>query len=426
MRSHFAIILSITLAALFLIGCKSRVVKETAQPETIVNIPPSASELALAEASNQFAFDMYRVLVEQDKSGGNIVFSPFSNFVVLAMVGEGAQGQTADEIWTALHLQDQPGLADSALPQMLQRLEKLANADTLAILETANALFSSESPPIRPEYRNWFTENCLGKYFSISFSTSSLTKTVDRINKWVSEKTHGKIPSLLNPKDISGGTTAVLVNTLYFEGKWKNPFNKKLTSEEWFYTLKGDSLRVNMMQSTKFRNSLRVLNNDSFQWVELPYKNDRFVMQLLLPRERTGMRKYDSTLTWQKWNQLSDSLTLQNDVFVQMPRQTISLRMYMMDILTKMGVHSVFMPGVADLSRMYISRGPWVDKVIHAVKIEVDETGTVAAAATAIFSVTCAQPDPVIIRLDHPFFFTITDKQNGAILFMGHIVKPVE
>ncbi|RPH92713.1 serpin family protein [candidate division KSB1 bacterium] len=431
----FLVVLTIGLCVLA--GCKSRSVKEpkpdnqSAQP--IVNIPadtlppPSAKELALVEAANLFAFDMYRELVETSSPDTNVIFSPFSNFIALAMVGEGARGETADEIRKALHLDAQPDSVRAALPDMLMRLEKKLQLDTSSTFLVGDGLFSDNICPIRMDYRDWFTRLCRGEFQPVIFhDPAELEKTRGRINAWVNEKTKGKIPGMLSPDDIHPLTVAVLVNTLYFAGRWSYPFEPKSTSEAVFNKTVKDTIHVMMMHKKMLMNQLRIFNTPTFQFLELPYKGGRFSMMILLPNETYGLPALDSKLNISSWNEWKQAMSPLEGITIAMPRLKLENRKYLIPVLCNMGVKKLFLAGQADLNSMFAYGPVWVDNVIHSALVEVDETGTVAAAATA-YTMPCSAPmSRTEFIVNHPYLFAIVDNENGALLFMGRIVNPVQ
>lgn len=421
-------------AILFIAGCKSRpasVPPATTPPPQgksasapVEVIPPSADELTLVEASNNFAFDMYHALVNAGSPDSNVVFSPFSNFVALAMVGEGARGETAYEIRKALHLSEQPNLVHTALPNMLARFEKKQQLDTSSTLIVGDGLFSDNICPVRKDYQDWFTRLCQGEFQSVNFhDIAELKKTLDLINAWVNEKTREKITNLLAPDDLHPNIVAVLVNTLYFAGKWTHPFDKKDTHEMPFYKTAKDTVHVMMMKRDMRQNVLRMLKMPTFQFLELPYSGGRFSMLIILPNESDGLPAFDSTLNWPTWRDWTLAMSGFQSMTVRIPRLKLSSSKYLIPILETMGVQHLFDPERADLSGMLECMPVWVEKVIHSTYIEVDEAGTVAAAATAYNMALSVPPD---FTANRPYLFAIVDNENGALLFMGRIVNPVE
>ena len=72
-------------------------------------------------------------------------------------------------------------------------------------------------------------------------------------------------------------------------------------------------------------------------------------------------------------------------------------------------------------------RDLYIGSVLHKAFVAVDETGTEAAAATAVIMELAMAPvqlEPVVINIDHPFIFVIRDTLTGSILFVGRVLDP--
>ena len=82
---------------------------------------------------------------------------------------------------------------------------------------------------------------------------------------------------------------------------------------------------------------------------------------------------------------------------------------------------AAFQPG-ADFARMG-SSGFFIGEVFHKTRLEVDEEGTTAAAATGG---NMASSVPVVKTLvfNRPFALLLCDTQTNAILFAGVVYEP--
>jgi serpin B len=73
------------------------------------------------------------------------------------------------------------------------------------------------------------------------------------------------------------------------------------------------------------------------------------------------------------------------------------------------------------------SQGVLIDQIKHKAVVEVDETGTVAAAVTAVSVALSGMPEePLSFKVDRPFLFFLVDNETGTILFMGRVSDPRE
>lgn len=86
----------------------------------------------------------------------------------------------------------------------------------------------------------------------------------------------------------------IVTNAVYFLGDWAIPFNAAATREQPFYRLSGDTVTVPLMaQQSRFR----YIETGDFQAIDLPYKNERLSMTVLLPKQRGALRSLEDKLT---------------------------------------------------------------------------------------------------------------------------------
>jgi serpin B len=245
-----------------------------------------------------------------------------------------------------------------------------------------------------------------------------------RINDWVKENTKGLIPELFKPNDFNAQTRMAVVNTLYFKGKWKTPFNKEQTTEEVFHLSNGTTKRVPMMrQSGKFE----YLRGEGFQAVALPYGEGELSFYLFLPDEGRSLEEFLKSLTparWQEW--LKGFKPMEGDV--GLPRFRIETTAGLESPLKALGMTDAFDPERADFSGIApLTDGRlFITKALQKAVVEVNEEGTKAAAATGVVvGITAYNPNRFTLIANRPFFFAIRHNATGALLFMG-IVRDVE
>jgi serpin B len=166
--------------------------------------------------------------------------------------------------------------------------------------------------------------------------------------------------------------------------------------------------------------------------LELPYEGDRFSMVFVLPEMRHGLAELERGLDLATWERFMASLQV-GEAIVSVPRFEVKLEpsLSLVGALRQMGVTHAFDPALADFTGMAeprADRGPLVvGNILHQAFLRVDETGTEAAAATAVVVVEAAAPaaQPVFVfRADEPFLFALRDRQSGMILFLGRVTDP--
>ena len=351
---------------------------------------------ALQPSSEEFAFKLYNQLSKQD---GNLFFSPASIEAALAMVREGAGGETLNQF-------------NKLLPQNCG----FPMVGTNVTLESANAIWADQVFPILGNFTTAVTEKYAADIRSADFRSQPDAER-KTINNWVEKKTRDKIKDLLPAGSVNSMTRMILVNAIYFKGDWETPFKPQHTADAPFWISENESVSVPMMRLNGER--FRYGETERFQTLELPYEGEEVSMLLILLRGKTGIADAASMLT--EMEALSSRKT---EVNLFLPRFTIeSTFASMKKDLAALGLTDAFTTR-ADFSG--ISREPlFISDVVHKAFVEVNEKGTEATAATGLIVRATAMPaPPKLFRADHPFLFLIRENESGNILFMGRISNP--
>nr|XP_034181370.1 antichymotrypsin-2-like isoform X4 [Osmia lignaria] len=377
---------------------------------------------AVSEGINQFSSSLFQCVLEENH--GNIIMSPLSAAVVLAMAAFGARGETEKQLKKALHIPSPDTLGTSGYQSLIDDLNNVKVAKLLL----ANKVFAAEKFSVKPAYIE-LTE----KYFHsvtqlVNFAKSE--EAANTINTWVKQNTNDRIKEIVNPGDLNSMTAMVLVNAVYFKGQWQDKFDPQNTEERPFHVDENTVKNV----STMFRSGSYLygeLSNLNAKFVLLPYKDDELSMIIILPNEINGLAEVEKKL--QNTN-IMDILHQghQREVELYLPKFKIESKIELNEPLNKLGLTDMFtskanFSGIADADLV-------VSKVVQKAFIEVNEEGSEAAAATVIFALTSLsfKPPPLIMRIDRPWLYLLcrTPKTNpGEIqdvitLFSGHVTKP--
>jgi len=376
----------------------------------------SVSGQEAGEACTRFGLDLYSRLRH---ARGNLLISPFSTFTALAMTHLGARGRTAAEMAKVLHLD---GLALS-VHRRIGRMERRMVRSRGCVLDVANAVFLRKGGALEP-----------GFVRSVRRAYGALPRRVPfgdhpqvarrQINSWVGRRTRYRIREVLRRGDVNKFTFMVLVNAVYFKGRWAAGFSRRRTRRSPFRTPSGRKVEVDMMYR---RGTFGYALVDGVQVLRLPYRGGRFSMVVLLPGSAvSGVRGLESKLT-ARWLRGALAGLQKTEVDVFLPRFKLGGRFDLAVVLAQMGMGSAFGRG-ADFSGITRSMPIAIAKVIHRAECEVAEQGTVAAASTAVVLAPLSmgfQPRRVVLfRADHPFLFLIRHEPTGAILFLGRVVAP--
>jgi serpin B len=392
-----------------------------------------------AKAVNAFAVDLYGQVRQAE---GNLIFSPYSISMCLAMAYAGARGNTESQMAKALHIglgQDKAGQAFGALNAQI-----LSSGRANVELNIANALWGEKSFKFRKEYLESVRMNyasagawpsrlpLVGRLVEfVSDGPQDGLKQLDfkhnaesarnTINKWVEDQTKNKIKDLFPSGSINQDTRLVLSNAIYFKGFWEHQFKKKFTKDENFYLLNGKDIKVPMMRQTE---SFGYMEETDLQALSMPYKGGDLAMVVLLPAKEKNFGEFEQSLTPDKLDQLIGKLG-ERKVAVHFPRFTMTSGFELRKRLAALGIIDAFSIEDADFSGMTDARDLFISEGFHKTFVKTDEEGTEAASATGfILRYTGMPPRPVVFRADHPFVLIILHRPSKCILFMGRVTRP--
>lgn len=380
---------------------------------------PEAGLKTLVQGNNAFAFDLYTQLAKQK---GNLFFSPHSVSNALAVVLVGAKGDTAKEIANVLGVQGNEQDFHSSFSSLNKRIQSAADKGS-AELSITNAFWRQDGIELRPS----FLEDCQ-KNYSVEFNKSDFLNDSEgarrSVNEWAEAKTKGKIKELLNPGSINNKTRFILVNAIYFKGKWSVPFPKDSTKEATFLAGFKDRVQVPMMNLTLITD---YHSADGFQLVAIPYADNRLSLYAFMGESETALRDFESRLSPRVISDLLGRMK-KHVVDVSIPKFRLEDHFFLSEPLGRLGMSEAFSLN-ADLSGIADSREKLrLGAVIHKTYLDLNEEGTEAAAATAVIGVnpsSFSQPIPrAKIVLDRPFLFLIRDNETGAVLFLGRLMNP--
>ncbi|XP_068619932.1 uncharacterized protein [Battus philenor] len=361
---------------------------------------------------NFFDTELLRYSSEDKK--GNVVVSPASIKSTLAMLLEGANGVTAMEIRNALRLSPDKEEFREQLNEYLSLLK--ANGPGVT-LHNSNAMFISPTVNVRKEFVIMLHKVYLSDIRLVDFREQVAVAKL--INSWVSNNTKGLIPALVEPEHIDPTSELLLANALYFKSTWQHAFDPQHTKKGCF-RVSGTCQTVAMMELFSVLN-YAYIDNLRAHAIELPYEGGRYSMFLLVPADQDGVHSVIRDLPYMSLPQIV-KLMDSTDVRLLLPKFTIDYNEDMAGTLRAMKIKSLFSKE-GDLSGIFNGSSPQVNNIFHKVHIAVDETGTVAAAASSAMVIPLIE-NGVQIRVDRPFLFFIRDNKLGLVLFEGKVEEP--
>ncbi len=370
--------------------------------------------LSLIEADNEFAFEIFKEVLQNEENEKNIMISPLSISLALAMAYNGADGETKEAMENTLHLH---GLSTEDINKSYQSLiNALLSVDPKVIMEIANSIWYREDFSVKEDFLNINKTYYNAEVAKLNFSDPA---SIDIINQWVSDKTHDKIDKIVD--QISPMDVMFLINAIYFKGTWKYEFDENDTHEASFYDENGNSLSdVQMMM---IKGDFNYTSNDLFHAIELPYGQGNYSMIVMLPQSGVSIDSLVNNMNNEKWKTWMEGFYNRPDFGVFLPKFKFEFEKELEEVLTNLGMGVAF-SDFADFTKINSNGGLFISSVKHKTFIEVNEEGTEAAAVTSVtISYTSIEPANEF-RADHPFVFIIKEKFTNAIMFMGKVAEP--
>ena len=408
--------LSIVLIFAGLINCNGNIVES----DDIEPDPPrelSESEKAIAESDGAFSYRIFRETVKFDDTADNLFISPLSISMALAMVLNGAEGETHSQIKETLGLS---GVDEAEINQnFLSLMNYLMTLDSKILVNIANSVWYDENLQVKQAFLDQLQESFNARGEALNFSDPA---SVNVINSWVSENTNGRIETIVD--EISDEMVMFLINALYFKGDWLRQFDAEDTREADFYLEDGNKTTVDMMnQSGDFATYF----SEEVQMIELPYGDSLYSMSVLMPTDFDKpidefVEESVSSENLSEWR--AGLRSYGRDVIIKLPKFEMEYELSYNDILRSMGMELPFSESEADFSGIAEpgSQNLFISEVKHKTFVAVDEEGTEAAAVTSVgIGVTSMPP---AIEVNRPFVFIIHERTSGINLFMGKVKNP--
>ena len=367
----------------------------------------SDAQYDLVKRNNQFALNLF----SEVKGLGSSVISPMSVTYLMAMLANGAEASTREEIMATI------GAKDFDINEMndfyAYLMQRAKTADKHTTLNIANYIALNKEFQLKKKYASTIADSYKGAVEALDFNNPESTK---RINGWCSEHTDNMIPSIID--QVEPSAVAYIMNAIYFNGTWADKFDKNNTKKEQFNGYTRDIKYVDMMhRNAKYYYT----SNDVYSAVTLPYGSGTYSMTVILPNEGKFIPDVTKALNAKSIASLRSNMD-ECIVDLKLPRFTTEMKLSLKDIIAKLGAPSMFDASRSDFSS-FASGNVYVSEMLQKAKIEVSEEGTKAAAVTmGMVKLTSIRPDEprrVDFHCDHPFIYMIQDNYTGAILFMG-------
>lgn len=393
---------------------------ETESVSSLTDESNTALDIDYEIESYQNIQDFSYQLFSEQLEAENPVLSPTSAYLALAMAGFGSEGNTKAQFHQVLG-EDMLAMSDHLMNMLPVDSER-------QILSLANSAWIDDQYIVDEKWIGTIKSVMDAEAYQTNLST---IETMDSMNGWIEEKTNGLIDKMLE-KPLTDDARLVLFNTIYFKGKWCNPFEANDTYADTFQVNDREQVETNMMH--KYSENLDYVSNDFAEGLILPYRTDtedhNIAMMALKPKG-TDVREMYRQLSADNVSELIDN---RQSILIntKIPKFEISFENGLNESLINMGLVDGFDAEKADFSLMGRTAGGYnlyISLVKQKAKIIVDEEGTEAAAATEVAMLEgCAliEEEPIDVFFDEPFLYMIMDMDREIPLFIGILDNPAE
>jgi serine protease inhibitor len=386
---------------------------EESLPTDPVPINLTSDQSKLIESEKSFAFDIFQEVLANSPESENLIISPLSISCALSMTLNGANGSTRDAMLDALRVN---GITPEAINNSYKNLSAaLLSVDKRVLISIANSVWTENNFVVKKPFADILT----GFYSAESKSFDITDPLVPaQINTWIEGKTNGLIRNMVGQLDDN--TVMLLINAIYFKGKWESEFDKTNTVQGSFYKPGGVISEVPLMKQTA---EYKSFTGDGFVIAEFPYGQGNFVMDVIVPNDQNSLNSIIPAITGNNFKTWLDQMT-EKKTELTFPRFKYGYTKKLKDVLTSMGMGIAFtdnadFSNISDLSLL-------INEVTHQAFIETNEEGTEAAAVTVVSVGTTSMPaDNFILNIDHSFIYIIRETTTNSILFMGKVVDPL-
>jgi serine protease inhibitor len=372
----------------------------------------TAVQKQVIKGNNDLSFNLLRSIDSSETAGHNILVSPLSINLTLAMALNGAEGQTKLQM------------------QRVMGLETLEPADINQSYKDLLALYKGVDPSIDLRLANsmWFNsqyaintafEQANQLYFnagphSVDFHEAA---SVQQINTWVADATNNKVNDVVSQLEPDGAL--YLVNASYFHAGWTHNFDPFFTCNHEFFLNNGSTTTVPTMYS---RGQSAYFSDNQVQVADLSYANGKYSFVVVLPTGSNNIDNIIADISTSKWNYWMSNLNTTADTKLWLPQIKLEYNASLISPLTQMGLEVAF-NNAADFTSIS-AVDLFINDIKHKTYLEVNEDGTTAAAASTASFFPTGSDSTIEMMVNRPYLIAIREKTSGTILFIGKVENP--
>ncbi len=370
-------------------------------------------------ALNAFAYSTAAAVLQDQENSG--CYSPLSLYQTLAILASGAQGQTRDELLSLLGQSDVETMASET--GKLYRVNYFDNE--VNKLKIANSLWLDETAGDggRVSYnQDWVLSAAADYYASVYEAEFSQESTAQALGQWISDHTGGLLHPSPETLNFDQNTVMAIVNTLWYQTQWSEPFDEDATTTEDFTTADGEIVSWDFMHKTDSLGA--VIETEEYTKSAISLNQGKMIF--VLPQEGVDV---DSLLTEEKLWEIFENGDYQDaEVIWSIPKfETSAAYPELEEMLQSLGVTSAFDVGTADFSLISSDVPLVVGQIQQETHIAINEDGVEAASfSMAAMEAGASEPEKVAtveMNLNRPFLYLIT-ANDGSTLFLGVVRNP--
>ena len=379
-------------------------------------IQMTAEQKAMVEKSNDFSFNLFREVYRQHQTESqgqkSMFFSPIGATFMMGMMAEGAEGETQREILKTMCLDKATAREVSQMCEVL--IDDVPEADRQVTLKIANAIYTKKGYNLKKEFKE-----CMDEYYDADIRSLDFSKTesLNAINNWAKDKTNGKIQKIIDR--LSPDAVAYILNSIYFNAKWTNQFDREDTKTETFMTEGGEAHQTEMMNNNAI---VACAANDVMSMVCLPYGSGTvWNMYVMLPNEGKTVDDVLGSLNTESWMNVCKGLKnmLLN---LKMPKYSTDNIIDMKTALAAIGMTKAFSPN-AEFGKITDSKNMYISSMAQRAQINVTEEGTEMVAITTGDLLSLGGGADIFgngeFFANRPFVYIVAENNTGAIFFAG-------
>lgn len=379
---------------------------------SIDDISTENTHRGLAPTNVDFGFNLYHHLAAKDPHK-NILISPVSISMALAMMSHGASGPTKTKLFQEMGF-NTTDLTEDEICQSFQQLSHLlTQSDSNLKMNMGNTVFLDQS--LNP--RDSFLADIKKYHESEALITKNWPEASQSINKCVESRTQSKITDVFSDEDHKA--PLILVNYIVLRGMWQLPINPKNTKDEDFHVNETSIVRVPMMFQSGDVGYLRdtaipcqlvqmkhLGKGNGTTFFILPDQGQMDTVTAALNRDT--VERWDKTLSKRQMN-------------LYIPKVSMTGTYDLKDVLAGMGIADLFanqsiFSGITQDSSLQSS------KMVHKALLQLEETGeptrTTRGAPLEVTS------EPLTMKFNRPFIILVFDGFTWSSLMMGKIMNP--